>query len=65
MYRRGYAEAEIEAVFAKYDLDGDRALDEDELRKMQADLEGQRVSRSSSVVFISRNLVVILTVSMF
>jgi len=41
--RRGYAEAEIEAVFAKYDLDGDRALDEDELRKMQSDLEGQRV----------------------
>lgn len=41
---RGYAEAEIEAVFAKYDLDGDRVLNEDEQRKMQADLEGQRVS---------------------
>ena len=41
---RGYAEAEIEAVFAKYDLDGDRVLDEDEQRKMQADLEGQRVA---------------------
>ena len=43
-FSRGYAEAEIEAVFAKYDLDGDRVLNEDEQRKMQADLEGQRVS---------------------
>ena len=41
---RGYAEAEIEAVFAKYDLDGDRVLDKTEQRKMQADLEGQKVS---------------------
>ncbi|XP_064627409.1 polycystin-2-like isoform X2 [Lineus longissimus] len=39
---RGYADTEIEAVFAKYDLDGDRVLDEDEQRKMQADLEGQK-----------------------
>ena len=42
--RRGYAEAEIEAVFAKYDVDGDRVLDEGEQRKMQRDLEGQQVS---------------------
>lgn len=41
---RGYADAEIEAVFAKYDLDNDRVLDEAEQRKMQADLDGQRVS---------------------
>jgi len=41
--RRGYAEAEIEAVFSKYDLDGDRRLDEAELRQMQADLDGQQV----------------------
>jgi len=39
---RGYAEAEIEAVFAKYDLDGDRVLDEEEMVKMQNDLEGQK-----------------------
>ncbi len=38
---KGYAEAEIEAVFSKYDLDGDRVLDESEKVKMQADLEGQ------------------------
>jgi len=41
--RRGHADAEIEAVFAKYDLDGDRILDEEEQRKMQEDLEGQKV----------------------
>ncbi|XP_074647871.1 polycystin-2-like isoform X2 [Tubulanus polymorphus] len=41
---RGYADTEIEAVFAKYDLDGDRVLDEEEQRKMQADLEGQKVA---------------------
>ena len=42
-FRRGYAETEIEAVFAKYDIDGDRVLDEAEQIRMQADLEGQRV----------------------
>ena len=42
-FSRGYAEAEIEAVFAKYDVDGDRVLDEKEQRRMQADLEGQKV----------------------
>lgn len=42
--RRGHADAEIEAVFAKYDLDGDRILDEEEQRKMQEDLEGQKVT---------------------
>ena len=31
-------------MFAKYDLDGDRVLDEDEQRNMQADLEGQKVN---------------------
>lgn len=43
---RGHADAEIEAVFAKYDLDGDRILDEEEQRKMQEDLEGQKVRNS-------------------
>jgi polycystin 2 len=41
---RGYAEAEIEAVFSKYDQDGNRALDEDEMRQMTADLEGQQIA---------------------
>lgn len=41
--RLGHADAEIEAVFAKYDLDGDRILNEDEQIQMQKDLEGQKV----------------------
>ena len=32
-------------MFAKYDVDGDRVLDEAEQRKMHADLEGQRVRK--------------------
>lgn len=43
IFRRGHADAEIEAVFAKYDLDGDRVLNEEEQRKMHEDLEGQKV----------------------
>ncbi|CAD5121175.1 DgyrCDS9711 [Dimorphilus gyrociliatus] len=46
---RGYAEAEIEAVFAKYDLDGDRILDEEEQKRMQADLEGQKQKLNSDL----------------
>ena len=30
-------------MFSKYDVNGDRALDEAELRQMAADLEGQKV----------------------
>ncbi|XP_013419423.1 polycystic kidney disease 2-like 1 protein isoform X2 [Lingula anatina] len=41
---RGYADSEIEAVFAKYDLNNDRMLDEEEIRKMQEELEGQRMA---------------------
>lgn len=41
--RRGYADGEIEAMFAKYDIDGDRVLDEDEQRRMHADLTEQKV----------------------
>ena len=40
---RGYADGEIEALFAKYDIDGDRVLDEDEQRKMLSDLNDQKV----------------------
>jgi len=41
---RGYSEEEVEAAFAKYDLDGDKVLNEEEQRKMQDDLEGQRAT---------------------
>ncbi|XP_041363051.1 polycystin-2-like isoform X2 [Gigantopelta aegis] len=41
---RGYADGEIEAMFAKYDIDGDRVLDEEEQRRMQADLTEQKAA---------------------
>jgi len=53
--RRGYAEAEIEAVFAKYDVNGDRALDDAELRQMTNDLENQKVTSSSSLSCLYAN----------
>ena len=56
--RRGHADAEIEAVFAKYDLDGDRVLNEEEQRKMHEDLEGQKVIDNSvtCIVVFATNL---------
>ncbi|ESO05738.1 hypothetical protein HELRODRAFT_171405 [Helobdella robusta] len=47
---RGYADSEIEAVFSKYDVNGDRLLDENELRKMQNDLESQKFDFPSGVL---------------
>ncbi|CAF2097381.1 unnamed protein product [Rotaria magnacalcarata] len=38
MKSRGYAEAEIEAMFSKYDKNGDRVLDEEEQRALSDDL---------------------------
>ena len=38
MKSRGYAEEEIETMFAKYDKDGDRILDEDEQKALTNDL---------------------------
>lgn len=34
---------EIEMLFAKYDVDGNRELDEKEMNQMFADLEGQKL----------------------
>ena len=53
--RLGHADAEIEAVFAKYDLDGDRILNEDEQIQMQKDLEGQKVHIFVFAVFFNTN----------
>jgi len=39
--KRGYADTEIEAYFAKYDTDGSRNLSEEEQRKMREDLKQQ------------------------
>jgi len=41
MKSRGYAEEEIESIFAKYDLNGDRILDEKEQRALSNDLSRQ------------------------
>jgi polycystin 2 len=38
MKSRGYAEEEIEAVFAKFDINGDRVLDAEEVRELTNDL---------------------------
>ena len=39
--KRGYAEAEIEAYFSKYDKDGNRHLSEEEQKNMRDDLKNQ------------------------
>lgn len=39
---RGIPENEIEAVYARYDTDGDKILDEDEQRRLRQSLERQR-----------------------
>lgn len=38
---------EIEMFFAKYDTDGNRLLEADEVKRMLADLEGQRTELDS------------------
>jgi polycystin 2 len=38
MKSRGYAEEEIETIFAKYDFNGDRVLDEQEQQALMNDL---------------------------
>lgn len=45
VYRKGHSDAEIEAIFAKYDLDGDQELTEHEHQQMRDDLEKERVSK--------------------
>ena len=40
---RGIPEAEIEAVFAKYDDDGDKVLNEEEQRRLRMSLERQKL----------------------
>jgi hypothetical protein len=49
IFRRGYADGEIEALFAKYDIDGDRVLDQGEQKRMQADLNDQKVRKCVAI----------------
>lgn len=66
IFRRGYADGEIEAMFAKYDVDGDRVLDEEEQKRMQADLADQSVwSFFSLYFFSSKEIFQILSISIY
>ncbi|XP_039274381.2 polycystin-2-like protein 1 [Styela clava] len=51
---RGIPDAEIEAVFAKYDQDGDMILNEDEQKRMHADLEKEKADLSNELDEIER-----------
>lgn len=42
-FRKGHTDAEIEAIFTKYDQDGDQELTEREHQQMRDDLEKERV----------------------
>ncbi|KAG0723242.1 Polycystin-2 [Chionoecetes opilio] len=44
-----FSDMEIEMFFAKYDTDGSRLLEQDEVRKMLADLEGQKVELEKQI----------------
>ncbi|XP_022247733.1 polycystin-2-like, partial [Limulus polyphemus] len=40
--RQNFTDIEIEMIFSKYDLDGNRELDNTQMKRMLADLEGQK-----------------------
>ncbi|XP_076365526.1 polycystin-2-like isoform X2 [Tachypleus tridentatus] len=40
--QQNFTDVEIEMIFSKYDLDGNRVLDETETKQMLSDLEGQK-----------------------
>merc|ERR1711972_1236256 len=46
---RGIPEAEIEAVFAKYDDDGDMVLNENEQKKLRMSLERQKLELQEKI----------------
>jgi len=52
--KKGHADAEIEAVFAKYDIDGDRILSEEEMKRMQDDLDGQEAALMEDIEELER-----------
>ena len=42
----GHADFEIEALFSKFDVDGDRILNEEEVGRMKEELEEDEVNSS-------------------
>ena len=53
MHRKGHTDAEIEAIFAKYDHEGDQELTENEHQQMRDDLEKERVSHAAMSLLYS------------
>lgn len=51
--RKGHTDAEIQAIFAKYDQEGDQELTEHEHQQMRDDLEKERVSDGTTSRFHS------------
>lgn len=51
LLRKGHTDAEIQAIFAKYDHDGDQELTEHEHQQMRDDLEKERVSNDDNSFF--------------
>ena len=49
MKARGYTDVEIETVFARYDVDGDRVLRDSEQRNFRADLAAQENSLNMDI----------------
>lgn len=50
--RKGHTDAEIQAIFAKYDQDGEPELTEHEHQQMRDDLEKERVSGKPEVFYL-------------
>ncbi|CAF0862510.1 unnamed protein product [Rotaria sordida] len=61
MKSRGYAEEEIESIFAKYDFNGDRVLDENEQRALSNDLlrQNDAILREIDELNMSKNNIAI------
>ena len=55
MKLRGVPDSEIEAVFAKYDVDGDMVLNADEQRRLKADLlkQTEQIKKDIAVLLLS------------
>lgn len=53
--RKGYGDTEIEAMFAKYDTDGDRILDPEEQRHLAEDLLKQKDSLNQEYAKITQD----------
>lgn len=47
--KRNLTDQEIEMIFAKYDMDNNRELDESELKKLFEDLEGKKLQLQQQI----------------